>query len=107
MSKLYEYQNINSVDLALVLAQRVKQRRLEKGLSREALTKLSGVPTPTIARFEQKKSISLKQFMDLVIALGYGDQLQGIMSEAQYSSLEELEQIRKNKNRQRGRDIVK
>lgn len=107
MPNLYEYKSADSVEISQLLALRVRQRRLEKGLSRAALFRLSGVPVPTIAHFEQKGSISLRQFLDLVIALGYAGQLQDIMSEAKYSSMEELEQIHRNKNRQRGRDIVK
>lgn len=43
----------------------LQKRRLEKGLSREALTELRGVPTPTIAKFEQKHTISLSSYVAL------------------------------------------
>ena len=85
------------------LAERLKARRLEKGLSRQALAEISGVPAPTIARFEQQYAISMRQYIDLAIALGYVDQLQVLMQEPIYKTLEELETIRNNKNRKRGR----
>jgi transcriptional regulator with XRE-family HTH domain len=76
---------------------------LEKGLSRQALAEISGVPAPTIARFEQKYAISMRQYIDLAITLGYTDQLESLMSEPIYKTLEELETIRNNQNRKRGR----
>ncbi len=85
------------------LAERLKARRLEKGLSRQALAELSGVPAPTIARFEQQHAISMRQYLDLAIALGYVDQLQVMMQEAIYKTMEELETIKQNQNRKRGR----
>ena len=53
MPLLYDF-NIDSTEEVLkLLAANMQQRRLEKGLSREALTEMSGVPTSTIAKFEQ------------------------------------------------------
>ena len=85
------------------LAERLKARRLEKGVSRQALAEMSGVPAPTIARFEQQYAISLRQYIDLAIALGYAEQMQVLMKEPIYKTMEELETIQNNKNRKRGR----
>ena len=84
------------------LAERLKARRLEKGLSRQALAEISGVPAPTIARFEQQYAISMRQYIDLAITLGYAEQLQVLMQEPIYKTMEELETIQNNKNRKRG-----
>ena len=84
------------------LAERLKARRLEKGISRQALAEMSGVPAPTIARFEQQHAISMRQYIDLAIALGYFEQLQMLMQEPIYKTMEELETIRNNQNRKRG-----
>ena len=100
---MYSFGQISSAELMQLLAERVKERRLERGLSRQALSDLSGVPAPTIARFEQHYAISMRQYVDLVAALGYTDQLQEVMREPRYKTLEELEAIRRNKNRKRGR----
>lgn len=99
---MYEFEQISSGELMQILAQRLQKRRLEKGLSRQALSELSGVPAPTIARFEQHYAISLRQYLDLAIALGYANQMKDLMQEALYNTLEELETIRNNKNRKRG-----
>lgn len=99
---MYEFEQISSGELMQILAQRLQKRRLEKGLSRQALSELSGVPAPTIARFEQHYAISLRQYLDLAIALGYANQVKDLMQEALYNTLEELETIRNNQNRKRG-----
>ncbi len=85
------------------LAQRLQKRRLEKGLSRQALSDLSGVPAPTIARFEQHYAISMRQYLDLAITMGYADEVKNLMDEPKYKSLDELETIHNNQNRKRGR----
>ena len=100
---MYSFEQISSAELMQQLADRMKSRRLERGLSRQALSELSGVPAPTIARFEQHYAISMRQYVDLVAALGYTDQLQEIMREPRYKTLEELETILLNKHRKRGR----
>lgn len=103
MLLMYSFGQISSGELMQQLAERLKARRLEKGLSRQALAELSGVPAPTIARFEQQHAISMRQYLDLAIALGYADQLQVLMQEAIYKTMEELETIKQNQNRKRGR----
>ena len=99
---MYEFQQISSGELMQQLAQRLQKRRLEKGLSRQALSELSGVPAPTIARFEQHYSISMRQYIDLALAMGYADQVQDLMKEAKYKTMDELETIRNNQHRKRG-----
>ena len=99
---MYEFEQISSAELMEQLAQRLKSRRLEKGLSRQSLAELSGVPAPTIARFEQHQAISMRQYLDLALALGYEDQLKMLMKDPIYKTIEELETIRHNKNRNRG-----
>ena len=100
---MYTFGQISSGELMQQLAERLKARRLEKGISRQALAEMSGVPAPTIARFEQQHAISMRQYIDLAIALGYFEQLQMLMQEPIYKTMEELETIRNNQNRKRGR----
>lgn len=99
---MYEFEQISAGELMEQLAQRLQSRRLEKGLSRQALAELSGVPAPTIARFEQHHAISMRQYLDLAIAFGYAEPLKELMREPIYKTMEELETIRQNKNRKRG-----
>lgn len=104
MPLLYNFDVDTPDELLAILATNMQKRRLEKGLSREALTELSGIPTPTIAKFEQKHTISLSSYVALAKALGYSKAIKGLLSEPIYSTMEELEIINKNKNRKKGRN---
>lgn len=102
MPLLYDFNMDSAEELATRLAENVKRRRLEKGLSRQALSMMSGVPAPTIAKFEQKHRISLTGFLAIAKALGYTDALKSLLSEPVYTTMEELDTINRNKNRKRG-----
>lgn len=77
-----------------------------KRLSREYLTTLSGFPTSTIAKSEQKHTISLASYVALAKALGYSKAIKELLSEPLYNTMEELENINKNKNRKKGRNEI-
>lgn len=104
MPLLYNFDMDTTCELLAILAGNLQRRRLEKGLSREALAKLSGVPAPTIAKFEQKHTISLASYVSLAKALGYADSIKELLSQPRFSTMEELEMINKNKNRKKGRN---
>ena len=104
MPLLYDFNMDSADDLAIRLSENVKRRRLEKGLSRNALSMMSGVPAPTIAKFEQQHSISLVGFLALAKALGYTEALKSLLAEPVYTTMEELDTINRNKNRKRGRN---
>lgn len=89
-------------DILQTLSRLLKKRRLEKGYSRTSLQGVTGVPAPTIAKFETTSEISLKSFVKLAMALGYEEELSSLLNEEKYKTLEEMETIKKNKNRKRG-----
>ncbi|MBO4690204.1 MAG: helix-turn-helix transcriptional regulator [Paludibacteraceae bacterium] len=99
---MYELEQISSGELMQQLAQKMQKRRLEKGLSRQTLADMSGVPAPTIARFEQHYAISMRQYVDLAITMGYAEDVKHLMDEPKYKTMDELETIRNNRNRKRG-----
>lgn len=102
MSCEYDFIEDSPFEIMVCLAEKLRRRRLEKGMSRKALSELSGVPLGTIAKFEQKHSISLQQFVDMAVALGYADQLKPLLAEPRYKTIGELETIKANQNRKRG-----
>ncbi len=104
MNLLYEFDTETEQDITKYLADQLRQRRLERTLSREALSMMSGVPVSTIAKFEQKHTISLRQYVALCKALGYKEQLKQTMAQPIYKTIEELETINTNKNRKHGRN---
>lgn len=104
MPNIYTLEQESVDDLTKLLAGNLQRRRLEKGLSRSALSVMSGVPTPTIAKFEQQHIIALTSFVALAQALGYTADIKQLLSEPHFSTMEELETINRNKNRKRGRN---
>ena len=86
-----------------LMASNCKKRRLEKGYSRKTLSELSGIPAPTLERFERSGHISLEAFCKLVIQFDYFDEMAAIMNHTKYSTSKELETINKNQDRKNGR----
>ena len=99
MTLLYTFDEDKTEAIMKVLAQNCQKRRLEKGLSRDALADLSKVPAATIAKFETKHVIS---FVALAKALGYTNDLKQLLSEPLYNTMAELDEINRNLNRKRG-----
>ena len=85
------------------LAANCKARRLEKGYSRRTLSDLTGVPAPTIERFERTGKISLESFCQIAILFDYFDEMAALLDHTKYSTSQELEIINKNHNRKNGR----
>lgn len=102
MPLIYKYELDSTQDLLKILAGNLQKRRLEKGYSRSALSQLSGVPAPTIAKFETKHTISLGSFISLSKALDYTLQIKELLSEPKFSTMEEMERIKRNRNRKKG-----
>ena len=102
MSLMYNFDIDSSDDLLKILALNLQKRRLEKGLSRNTLSEISGIPAATIAKFEQKHTVSLASYVALAKALGYSKDIKELLSQPLYGTMEELDTINKNKKRKRG-----
>lgn len=85
------------------MAQNCKARRLERGYSRRTLSERTGVPAPTIERFETTGKISFESFCALVVEFDYFQEMSQILSMPKYTTGSELEIINRNKKRQKGR----
>lgn len=68
-------------DTQTALAEHLKGRRKRLGLSREVLAGRSGVPAPTIKKFEARGLISLRQFLLLWQTLDDLSRLHSILKE--------------------------
>lgn len=86
----------DSDDVARKLVDDFRKRRVERGLTREAVAGKSGVALANITRFEQKGLISLKNLILLAISMDYLQEVRDIFAAPKYSTMEELSQIRKN-----------
>ncbi len=86
------------------LAENVRLRRLQMELTQEGLSERSGVPLPTLRKFEQKGSISLESFLKIQMVLGG---LENILkatevSETEFSSIDEVLKADSTPTRKRG-----
>lgn len=89
--------------LAMVLAENCRKRRLDRGMSRRSLSEATGIPEPSLERFETKGKISLEAFLRLVVEFDWFDEMSTIMGKSKFTTGEELETINKNQGRQKGR----
>ncbi len=101
LSLLDNYTLDDADDIAKTLANDFRKRRVEKNFTREQVAEKSGIAVSNIVRFEQKGLISLKNLIGLAMALGYTSEVSKIFSEPKFSTMEELTQIRKNKDKTR------
>ncbi|MDP3517894.1 MAG: helix-turn-helix domain-containing protein [Pseudohongiella sp.] len=87
------------------LADNVRQRRLAMELTQEGLSERSGVPLPTLRKFEQKGQIGLESFLKLLMVLGG---IEGVLKATQpqpseFTSLDDVLSANATPQRKRGR----
>jgi transcriptional regulator with XRE-family HTH domain len=87
------------------LAANARLKRLNMDLTQEGVAARSGVPLPTLRKFEQKGIISLEGFLKLQMVLGG---LENIVEatrpmEQQFSSIDEVIEADNRQLRKRGR----
>jgi transcriptional regulator with XRE-family HTH domain len=99
-------QDFNPTSVAKTLALRAKQRRLELNLTQEALAKRSGVSLGSLRRFENIAEISLKSLIKIAIALNSVEEFKNLFSKINYTSIEDIIDMQKAKERKRGRRNV-
>ncbi len=101
LSLLDGYTFDNADDIAMVLANDFRKRRIEKNMTREQVAEKSGIAVSNIVRFEQKGLISLKNLIGIAMAMEYTSEVKSLFAEPKYSTMEELTQIRKNTSKTR------
>lgn len=93
---LDNYLHDNPDEIAKEMASDFRRRRIEKNLTREQVADKSGVAVSNITRFEQKGLISLKNLIAIAISLEYASEIRRVFSQPKYSTMEELQQIKRN-----------
>jgi transcriptional regulator with XRE-family HTH domain len=74
----------------LQLGERVKQLRKVKKISRQELADRSGVPAPTLRKFEQTGIISLESLLKLVTILGRLEEFEQLLEPTDLESKRHL-----------------
>lgn len=96
---------LTAADAQKKMAQNMRLRRLALGLTQAELSARSGVPLPSLRRFEQKADISLESFLKLQAVVGG---LHDIVSATEqreiiFSSIDEVLSRGNRPERKRGR----
>lgn len=94
----------NPDEISKDIAKDFRKRRIEKAISQKAMAEKSNVPLATLRRFESTGQISLRSLVALAIGLGYVSELSSVFRESKYSTLDELQQIKRNRDKKRARE---
>ena len=84
------------------IAQRVKQRRLEKGWTQKMLAAKAGLSLPSYRRFESSGEISVRSLVILAFALDMTDEFETLFSSKTYQSIDDIVKSEQTKQRKRG-----
>lgn len=88
----------NSADIIKDVAADFRRRRVEKNITRQRISELSGVPLSTVARFEREGLIAFESLVRLAMALGYTSEVRHIFGTPKFQTMEELDRIRRKSN---------
>lgn len=88
-----------------VIAENIRERRLTLDFTQEGLANRSGVPLPTLRKFEQQGIISLESFLKILMALGNLEDVVKATAPQQvpFSSIDEVLKPETTPKRKRGR----
>ena len=84
------------------IAERVKERRLERNLTQEAFAKRAGVGYDVYRKFENTGEITLRNLVLCAIALNDTDDFKELFTKQSYQSIDELLKTQEVKKRKRG-----
>lgn len=90
-------------EMASELGQRIARLRLARDWKRATLAERSGVPEPTLKRFETTGQGSLETLLKLAQALDGLEQFEPLLALPQLRTIAEIEQRMASKTRKRGR----
>jgi transcriptional regulator with XRE-family HTH domain len=93
----------NSLDAILKgIAERVKERRLERNLTQKAFAKRTGVGYDAYRKFEKTGEITVRNLVLCAIVLDDLDSFSALFVRKSYQSIDELLKIKEIKKRKRG-----
>ena len=84
------------------IAERVKEKRLERNLTQKAFAKRAGVGYDAYRTFENTGEITLRNLVMCAIVLDEADVFAELFTKRTYQSIDELLKIQKEKKRKRG-----
>ena len=90
MNTIISIETLLPVDVALSIANRVRERRLELNLTQSGLASRAGIKLPTYRKFERSGIISLLGLLNIAFALNSLEDFNALFSQKQYRSIEEV-----------------
>lgn len=105
MNNIIAFSLSNPNEVALLIAARVKARRLELNLTQEGLATRAGIKFATYRRFEQTGEISLKGLLKVGFALNVLSEFDALLAQKQYQTLDDVLN-EQNVTRKRGRKNI-
>lgn len=100
MANMLPLMLMTPAELTLLLAQRVRERRLAQELTQQGLAERAGVTLASLKRFERTGQIALLSLLRLAVALGQTEEFAQLFPAP---PLRSLAQLTDRKPRQRGR----
>lgn len=91
--------------IASKIAHRMRRKRLTLNISQQLLSSNSGVSLGSLKRFENKYEISLKHLLQLALALDAIVDFNKLFPDNKYESIDELLNMKRSKERKRGRNV--
>lgn len=91
----------NPDDITKEVADNFRRRRVEKNITRQRISELSGVPLSSVALFERKGQISFESLVKLAMALGYVSEIRSLFGASKFDTMEELDLIRRKSKSKR------
>jgi len=87
-----------------LVSERIKALRLNEGLTQEGLSKRSGVPLPTLRKFERQGVLSLESFLKILAVLGKLEAVVDALKppKEKFSSVDDMLAARAEKSRKYG-----
>lgn len=90
MNNIIAFNISNPSEIALNIASRVKERRLELNLTQEGMAKRAGLKFATYRKFEQTGKISLEGLLKLGFALDALSDFDVLFTQRKYQSLDDV-----------------
>lgn len=96
---------LTPAEAEMSIAESVRARRIELGLTQSGLAARSGVSLGSVRRFEQNGAISLESLLKLLVVVGGIDELTALLkpTSSQFETLDDVFKIKPLRKRKRGR----
>lgn len=94
----------NPAAIALGIAKRMRERRLEMNLTQQNLAKKAGISLGSLKRFENSHEISLKHLLMLAVVLDATEDFSLLFSRRQFENIDQVLNSASGK-RKRGKNV--